>query len=144
MKGNVVSCVVVLIGLVALSPTGAQAGGASGVATLTAFFVCQNINGANVDDVVTTQDFDGTVINSNIRVGNGVLFCQQVNVTDSTGPVDIPSLAGDVKCYNIKTPGSASPSTLTLQDGFFPSGETVHISAPPSVLCTPTVATMPQ
>jgi hypothetical protein len=141
MIGKLVSCAVSLLALVALAPTAALAGGASGAATLTAFFVCQSINGANVNDVVTTQDFDDNVINSNIRIGNGVLFCRQVNVKDSGGFLGVPALAGDVKCYAIKTPGSASPSTVTLQDGFFPFGETVHISAPPSFLCAPTLAT---
>jgi len=142
MRGKLVTCVVSLVvAFVALAPTAAQAGGATGAATLTAFFVCQSINGVNVNDIVTTEDFAGTVINSDIRVGNGVLFCQQVNVKNSGGPLDIPALASDVKCYTIKTPGSASPSTVTLQDGFFPSGETVHISAPSSFLCAPTLPT---
>lgn len=139
MKGNVVSCVVVLIGLVALSPTGAQAGGASGVGTINTFFVCQSINGANVDAVVTTHEFDDSVINGGIRVGNGVLHCRQVNVTDdSTNQFLNPTPSGDVKCYSIKALGSAARSSITLQDAFFPAGEIVSQTEPPSFLCAPT------
>jgi hypothetical protein len=144
MKGSVASCVAVLIGLVALCPTGAQAGGASGAGTISTFFVCQSINGANVDATVTTHEFDDTVLNSGIRVGNGVLHCRQVNVSDDSTNQFLnppPFATGDIKCYSIKTPGSASRSSITLQDAFFPAGEIVSQTAPPSFLCAPTQPT---
>jgi hypothetical protein len=76
MKGKVVLGGLAVIGILALSATGAQAGGGGGKPfPLTSFFVCQGItgekSGLNVDVEASRLDVNP----QNVTLGNGVLAC---------------------------------------------------------------------
>jgi hypothetical protein len=125
---------------VAFAATEAQAGGAAGSASFDTFFECQTISGSNVGAVVSTYDFTDTVVNGNVRVGQAVLACRQVNLKDSAGEPINPAPGDQLKCYSVNAKGSQGvPQAAAFSDAFFPGGETVHMSQPLRYLCGPAI-----
>jgi hypothetical protein len=123
MRGKIVSQVVAVIGILALSVALAQAGSGSGTIAFSAFFECQGINGAaNLNQAITIGDpfvFSAFPIQSAI-VGKAALACKQVQVRDATGQVPTAPPSGDVlKCYSIAVQGPAeTPQFFNFTDAF--------------------------
>lgn len=125
---------------VALASTDAQAGGAAGSASFDTFFECQSISGSNVGAVVSTYDFADAVVHGNVRVGQAVLACRQVNLKNSAGQPINPASGDELKCYSVNAQGSqGAPQAAAFSDAFFPGGETVHVSQPLRYLCGPAI-----
>lgn len=150
MKSRIVLGVLAVIGIFALSVETVQAGSGEGVpAFLNTFFECQVIDGANVNQVVSTCNpgsdcLGNNLIHDTVNVGNGVLLCRQVDVKNSAG-VFFGQLPGStetlvpsqlVKCYAVSRPGrKGSAVDQTLTDVFV--SETASISNQPGYLCGP-------
>jgi hypothetical protein len=146
MRSRVVLSALVVIGSFALCATAAQAGGGQGTpAALNVFFDCQSIDGANVDQVVSTYlAGTDTVLHENVRVGAGILKCQQVDVKNSAGVFINGDISNtELKCYSVSVKGpKAASETFVFQDDFF-AAETVKVSPAAQLLCGPTLLTTP-
>lgn len=143
MQSRIVTVVLAVIGIFALSATSALAGGGEGAASFNTFFECSSIDGGNVGEVVSIFDLgnDADPVRTGVRVGNGVLRCRQVNVKNSAGVFINGDLSSDeLKCYSVsvKGPKAASQATV-LQDDFLT--ETVNVSSSIQLLCGPTIPT---
>jgi hypothetical protein len=140
MTGRVVSRVLAVIGILALSATMAQAGGGQGVGNITTFFECHSIDGGNVNQVVSTHELDdaSTLRHGNLRVGAGVLSCRQVDVKNSAGNFINGDLQSDeLKCYTVSAKGpKAASEEVMLQDDFF-AAEPVNRSPAVQMICGP-------
>ena len=108
MKGKVVLGMLAMIGILALSATGAQAGSGSMPSPLTSFFVCHSING---DDPGKVLDLQSPVFGPNrqsVRIGNGTLACAWAKLfppgktlpADEISPNPFSTLS-QLKCYNV-------------------------------------------
>jgi hypothetical protein len=141
VKSKAAVSVLAVITVCALSATSGQAGSGAGIAPFDTFFVCQNIDGANVGEVVSITDLDGAAIPGmdKVRVGSGVLLCTNVKVKNSAGG-DISGgvLSTELKCYSISVKGpKAASQQFSLVDDF--RLETVNVSPSPQLLCGPTI-----
>ncbi len=133
-KGFVVA--LAMLGMLALSATGARAGGGfGGGGPLSGFFVCHGINGGDqgLHVNIESDELGGTL--TNVRVGSGVLGCTYVRLTraDTGAPIDAPE-GLFLKCYTIAAsrvppgPPAGTPTAWTVADAFEPAGETVVAS----------------
>lgn len=143
MKSRTISGVIAVIGIVVLSATLAQAGGGAGAASFNTFFQCQAIDGANVNQVVSTHEFvTDELLQGGLRVGAGILKCRQVNVQNAAGVFingDISST--EIKCYAVSVKGpKAASEAVVLQDDFF-AAESINKSPAIQMLCGPTLET---
>jgi hypothetical protein len=143
MKRRMVVGVLAGIGVFALSVPIAQAGGGPGSPVgFNTFFECVSISAANVGEVVSTctpgspcNPGDG-LIHDNVKVGNGVLLCRQVDVKNSAGAFLTPDQKEEIKCYSASRPGKKEPSNERfLSDVFI--AETANVSDQLGYLCAP-------
>jgi hypothetical protein len=111
---------VAMVGILGLSATGAQAGGAGGVPAAMPFFICNQING---DDAGATVDArDSGLLNNlqSLRLGNATLACALVRLFEpGTNNFLRPNPDGShesLKCYSVsvaKKPGSVNRLLVT-------------------------------
>lgn len=139
-KSRVVLSAIAAGAIVALTAPAAQAGGAAGAATLTAFFECEPVNGPKVGEVVSTWNFDDTLRLDGVKVGKPVMRCRQVNVKDAAGVFLAPPLSDEITCYAFNTPSPhARSEVVAIQDAF--RTETVRVFHP-QILCGPSIPTI--
>ncbi len=145
-----------VIGVLALSTTGAQAGAGGSPSPLTGFFVCKSING---DDAARRVDVDSTDAGAgwgfklpNVRIGNAILGCAFTKLfspgtTNEILPNPITSFE-QLKCYSVSIPrsqsGTPSPS-YTVTDNLFPgSGVDPNVTTGSvTLICAPASFTNP-
>ena len=140
MTRKVVSGVLALIGILALSAGAAQAGSGGVPFPLTSFFVCNGING-DAPDQVAGSNFVGSSVDisvpgigpfrTNVRLGNGALACAVAKLFVSGTNDEIQPVNGtnnkQLVCYNVSvsTRNSGSPHpTYSIINQFFPGTDT--------------------
>jgi hypothetical protein len=125
VKGKIVSQVVAVIGILALSATLAQAGSGSGGQAFALWYECRSvIGGTNVGENVSILSPDAqTVLEANGIVGMSVLACRQVQVNvKGPGGGTLGALPGDhLTCYTLAAQGKPETSNFNYSDAFFPS-----------------------
>jgi hypothetical protein len=123
-----------VIGLLALSATGAQAGAGGTPSVLTSFFVCNSISG---DDAAQSVDVDSSAWGfnpKNVRIGNATLACAFAKLF-SAGTEINPNPGGlfqQLKCYSIsvqRQAGSSAPPSYTVTDVLLGVDPDVHGSS---------------
>ena len=119
-----------MIALVALSATGAQAGGGGMPSPLTGFFLCRSINGDDAGrrvDVVSSNPGSGWGFAlPGVRIGNAILGCAFTKLLIPTTATEIgpnPGASFDqLKCYSVSVPrsqtGTPSPSYTVITYAF--------------------------
>ena len=129
VKSKVLISVVAVIGLVALSVTGAQAAGNIPI-SIPSFFVCNGISNAASPPGPLVLNVFSSVFGStpqNITIGNGVLACVLATLTDTKGNKISPTpLTGSatqegLKCYSFSgsLKSAAGPkNNYTVTDHF--------------------------
>lgn len=136
MRSKLVLGVLVVIGLLALSATGAQAGPGGNPSPLTSFFVCNSISG---DDAGLRVDVDSSAWGfnpQNVRIGNATLACAFAKLFRAGTPTEIepnPSTTfQQLKCYAIsvqRQAGTSPPARFTVTDQLFGVDTDVHGSS---------------
>jgi hypothetical protein len=144
--------VFVVIALVALSATGAQAGAGGTPSALTSFFVCKSISGEDAArrvDVDSTEPGSGWGFNlQNVRIGNATLACAFARLFPGGSTQHIPCPGTgcneispqtdpsklDLKCYSISVPrgqtgSSTPPPSYTVTDGLLGVDQNVTSSS---------------
>jgi len=147
MRRKVVSGVLAVIGILALSAGAAQAGSGGVPFPLTSFFVCNGINGDAPDQVVGFKGSVGSSVDivipgigpfrSNVRLGNGALACAvaKLFVSGTNDEIQPNNLLGtnnkQLVCYNVSVstrnsaPNSGSPHpSYSIINQFFPATDT--------------------
>jgi len=152
MTRKLVSGMLAVIALVALSATGAQAGAGGSPSPLTGFFLCKSING---DDAARRVDVDSTDPGAGwgfklpgVRIGNAILGCAFTKLflpkSNEISPNPNTSFE-QLKCYSVSVPrsqtGTPSPS-YTVTDSMFPGG-TGATSGSVTLVCAPASFTNP-
>ena len=170
MKGKFVLGILAVTGILALSSTAAQAG-SGGPSALTSFFVCHQINGANLRknvDVVS-DDVGAGGTRTNVTIGQAIMACAQaflfnpgvtpddpitptnnIKPTGNTPGLPLPTAATELMCY------TASVSKKTGNAGLFdavdalffgefglPKQEDIPGSRDPQLICAPASITGP-
>lgn len=155
MRGKVVLGVLAMTGILALSAAVAQAGGGGVPSTLTSFFVCHAISGANVGKVVDVySDEVGTPnTRTNITIGQSILACAQAllwpaGATPIAGTDISPKIPDgiggfkqpfELKCYSAQGPGkkTGQATLYNAEDALF--GPEFGIQGSPDVrlICGP-------
>jgi len=113
VKSKVVLGMLAVIGIFALSTTGAQAGEGGKPSPLTSFFVCHSINGDDPGKVVDVESPVFGPTRQNVRIGNGTLACAwaklfRLGTTDEIKPNPDVNLE-QLKCYTVSV--SRKPAT---------------------------------
>ena|SRR5437870_5438963 len=155
MKSKLGLGALAVIGVLALSTTGAQAGGGGSPSPLTGFFVCKSING---DDAARRVDVDSTDPGAgwgfklpNVRIGNAILGCAFTKLfSPGTANEISPNPATSfeqLKCYSVSIPrsqtGTPSPS-YTVTDNLFLGGVDLNVtSGSVTIVCAPASFTNP-
>ena len=137
-----------VIGVLALSTTGAQAGAGGSPSPLTGFFVCKSINGndaARRVDVDSTDPAGWGFNLAGVRIGNAILGCAFTKLfspgtTNEILPNPITSFE-QLKCYSVSVPrsqtGTPSPS-YDVVDNLFPGGTDLNVtSGSVTLVCAP-------
>ena len=108
MKVNVVSSVLVGLGLLVLSVTEAQAGGGPGSGATLTFMECYEIEGV---DQHRTVNILGSEFGEqdNVRVQKGRIVCTPVTVEEGGSTLTSDPNADHLKCYKIEVPGPDVP-----------------------------------
>jgi hypothetical protein len=136
MTRTLVSGMLAVVALVALSATGAQAGSGGSPSPLTSFFVCNSVHGDDagnrVDVVSSFWNFNPV----NVRIGNTTLACafaklfpggsSPVACDNGKVPPDCNEITPNpqstyqqLKCYSISVPrqtGNSPPPSYTVTD----------------------------
>ncbi len=145
MTRKVVSGVLAVIGILALSTGAPQAGSGGTPFPLTSFFVCNGINGDAPDQVVGSNGHVGSSVDisipgigpfrTNIRLGNGALACAVAKLFVSGTNDEIQPINGtnnkQLVCYSVSVStrnsaqfsGAAHPS-YSIINQFFPGTDT--------------------
>jgi len=129
--------------ILALSATGAQAGGGGSPSTLTSFFVCNAISGNATGPVVDLQSPVFPPNRLNVKIGNATLACAfaqlfQPGTAKEINPVPAGSSFDQLKCYTISVPRqTGGPTNYTTDDALVgadsvKSTSTQYICAPAS------------
>ena len=138
VKRKVVSGLLAVTGILALSAGAAQAGNGGVPFALTSFFVCNAINGDDPGRVVDIQPGAGQIgpARKSVRVGNGILACAVAKVFVSGTDTEIPPNNGDInnpnnqqlKCYavaSVSPRNSGIPAPIySIIDQLFPGTPT--------------------
>ena len=134
MKATLLSRLVAVLGVLALSVTVAQAGGSHGGGGTEAFgYLCYAINGADQGVTVNILDQTGEFGQlNNVRVGGGRLVCTFASATktDTLHP-DFDPVDGDgahLICFNISGPGLQNPKVVAQLSHPFDNLETVTVN----------------
>jgi hypothetical protein len=151
---RVLEVVGVVVAVVALSATGAQAGAGGTPSAATGFLVCKSING---NDASRRVDVDSTDPGAGwgfklpgVRIGNAILGCAFTKLfvpgtTTAISPNPNSSFEQQ-KCYSVSVPrsatGSPSPS-YTATDNLFPGGVDDVSSGSVTLICAPASFTNP-
>ena len=137
MRRKVVSGVLAVIGILALSAGAAQAGSGGTPFALTSFFVCNGINGdapgrqVDVDIAIPPNGGIGPA-RTNVTIGNGVIACAVAKLFVSGTNTEIPPVPPvggnhQLKCYSVtaspRNSGSPPPS-YSVTDGLFTGTDT--------------------
>lgn len=132
MRVNIVWHVASVLGLILLSVTAAQAGGGPGVTSFSAFFECQNIEGAtpvNEDVSIRDPSSASVVLHESVKVGAAQLLCRQVQVVDSSNALVSPPVGDRLKCYSIAVQGPLGAADfLNISDVAFGAETNVRVS----------------
>jgi len=150
VKSKVLISVVAVIGLVALSVTGAQAAGNVPI-SIPSFFVCNGISNAGSPPGPVVLNVFASVFGStpqNVTIGNGVLACVVAQLKDLKGnlisptPLNSSTTQEGLKCYSFSGSRSSSPApkgnyTVTdhfVMDPFVQANQIQYICAPANFL----------
>lgn len=133
VKRTVVSGVLALLGVLALSAVAAEAGNGGLPFALTSFFVCNTINGDDPGRVVDIVSPNIGPPRQGVRLGNGILACAVAKLFVSGTNTEIqPNNATrtgneQLKCYAVtvspRNSGSPPPS-YKITDQLFPGIDT--------------------
>ena len=120
MKYQVVLGALAVIAILALSATGAQAGGGGVPSPLTSFFVCTAISGNAAGPVVDVQSPVFGPDRQGVKIGNATLACAFAQVFQGGTEID-PNPSGNeqLKCYSVSVPkstGSTPPTRYNTDD----------------------------
>jgi hypothetical protein len=134
MTRKVVSGVLAVIGILALSAGAAQAGSGGQPFALTSFFVCNAINGNDPGRVVDIQPGAGQIgpARQNVNLGNGILACAVAKLFVPGTADEIPPNDGvinnqQLKCYavTVSPRNSGIPAPIySIIDQLFPGTPT--------------------
>jgi len=121
-----VAGVLAVIGLLALSTTGAQAGAGGSPSVLNSFFVCNSISGDDAGRQVNVSSSFWNFNPMNVRIGNATLACAFSKLFDPNTGAEIapnPGLTKEqLKCYSISVgrqtgnPSNQSALSFTVKD----------------------------
>jgi hypothetical protein len=147
MTRRVVSGMLAVIALVALSATGAHAGSGGTPSPLTSFFVCNSISGEDAGRRVNVDSSFWNFNPLNVRIGNATLACAFAKLFDPTTGAAIepnPDLSKQqLKCYSIsvaRQSGNSPPPSYTVTDELLGTDPNVtgsslqYICAPANIL----------
>ena len=145
LKPRIVVGVLAVLSTLALSTTGAEAGGGGFPSPLTSFFVCQAING---DVPGRTVDIRVPALNlslGSIKLGNGTLSCTFAQLFLPNTSTEISpnpdNNRGALKCYAISVPrkgAQGGPTRFDFEDAFgaeqdVAGGQVQYVCAPSSI-----------
>jgi hypothetical protein len=123
MKSKVLLGMFAVIGLLALSAAGAQAGGGGTPTPLTSFFVCNSISGEDAGLRVNVGSSFWNFNPLNVRIGNATLGCAFAKLFDPTTGAEINPNPNQtfqqLKCYSVSVSRSTSaspPPSYTVTD----------------------------
>ena len=129
MKRKVVSGLLAVMGILALSAGAAQAGSGGTPFPLTSFFVCNAINGDDPERVVDIVIPGIGPFRHSVRLGNGTLGCAvaKLFVSGTNTEIQPNNAAGtgnqQLKCYSVsvspRNSGSPPPSYSITDQLFF-------------------------
>jgi len=128
VKSRVVLSVLAVIGILALSATGAQAGPGGSPSPLTSFFVCHGINNGDASGAVV--DVDSSFFGANplrVKIGSGILACAFAKLFNPVTNTEIdpnlvaplPGQKEQLKCYAFsasRRPSSGPPTRYDVTD----------------------------
>lgn len=143
MTRKLVSGMLAVIALGALSATGAQAGSGGTPSPLTSFFVCNSINGEDAGRRVNVGSSFWNFNPLNVRIGNATLACAFAKLFDPTTGAEInpnPDLSKQqLKCYSIsvsKQTRNSAPPSYRVTDELMGEDPDVAGSSP-QYICAP-------
>jgi len=142
MKSHVVWGALAVMTILALSATGAQAGGGGFPSALTSFFVCNAISGNASGPVVDLQSPVFPPDRTSVKIGNATLACAfarlfQPGTANEIAPNPDGSLQ-QLKCYTVSVPrqtGSTNPTNYATNDALL--GEQSVKSTNIQYICAP-------
>jgi hypothetical protein len=132
VKRKVVSGVLAVIGILALSAVAAQAGNGGMPFALTSFFVCNTINGDDPGRVVDIVAPNIGPARQHVKLSNGTLACAVAKLFVSGTNTEIqPNAAGvgntQLKCYSVTTSprnSGSPPPSYSITDQLFTGTDT--------------------
>ena len=115
MKYQVVWGALAVIAVLALSATGAQAGGGGMPSTLTSFFVCNAISGNATGPTVDVQSPVFGPNRQGVKIGNATFACAFARLFQ--GGTEINSNPSEqLKCYTVSVPKATGGATAFNTD----------------------------
>jgi hypothetical protein len=156
--------VLAVTGILALSVTVAQAGGAGTPVALKSFFVCQSTNGGNLgrqvdidsDEIAAGSSSTPTAVRTLVTIGQAVLACAQAalfnpGTNDEISPNFGVSNPQELKCYSASTQRKSGDTGLfNAQDalwgdllGTTAGTEPLSVSRDVRLICGPAVFSEP-
>jgi len=150
MRRKVVSGVLAVMGILALSAGAAQAGSGGVPFPLTSFFVCNGINGDDPGRVVDIVMPGIGPLRASVTLGNGTLACAvaKLFVAGTNTEIKPNNAAGtgnqQLKCYSVsaspRNSGSPPPS-YSIIDQLFPGTDTDVQDNGIQLICAPAKVT---
>ena len=117
MKYQVVWGALAVIAILALSATGAQAGGGGMPSPLTSFFVCNAISGNATGPTVDVQSPVFGPNRQGVKIGNATLACAFAKIFQGGTEINPnPSLNEQLKCYTVSVPRVTGGATTFNTD----------------------------
>jgi hypothetical protein len=120
MKCQVVWGALAVIAIIALSATGARAGGGGVPSPLTSFFVCNAISGNATGPVVDVESPVFGPDRQGVKIGNATLACAFARLFQGGAEINPnPSLNEQLKCYSVSLPkatGGTPPTRYNTDD----------------------------
>jgi hypothetical protein len=131
MKHKLSLGVLAVIGVLALSATGAQAGAGGTPSPLTSFFVCNSISGDDAGKSVDVAASDWGFNPKNVRIGNATLACAFAKLFVPGTSTEIEPNPGSsfqqLKCYAVSVSRRAgAPPSYTFTDALLGEDTDVH------------------